>query len=125
MTSELLSFDGANLTSKWKTREIKNAMNNSVIAGDVVYGVDGKQGSRNSRLVAVSLSSGELIWSKEDFGFGNTIGVGEHILSLSEAGELAVTGMNKSFIQRIFQAEDSGLHMLDHSGFCQSENLCS
>ena len=96
MTSELLAFDGTNLTGKWKTREIKNAMNNSVIAGDVIYGVDGKQGSRNSRLVAVSLGSGELIWSKDGFGFGNTIGVGEHILSLSETGELAVSGMDKS-----------------------------
>lgn len=96
MTSELLAFDGNNLTSKWKTREIKNAMNNSVVADGVIYGVDGKQGSRNSRLVAVSLQSGELIWSKESFGFGNTIGVGEHILSLSESGELAVSGMKKS-----------------------------
>ena len=70
-------------------------MNNSVIADGVIYGVDGKQGSRNSRLVAVSLDSGKLIWSREGFGFGNTIGVGEHILSLSESGELAVSGMNK------------------------------
>ncbi|MDA7682167.1 PQQ-like beta-propeller repeat protein [bacterium] len=95
MTSELLAFDGTNLTGMWKTREIKNAMNNSVIADGVIYGVDGKQGSRNSRLVAVSLDSGKLIWSREGFGFGNTIGVGEHILSLSESGELAVSGMNK------------------------------
>ncbi|MDC0325450.1 PQQ-like beta-propeller repeat protein [bacterium] len=96
MTSELLAFDGASLESKWKTREIKNAMNNSVIVGDVIYGIDGKQGSRNARLVAVSLGSGELIWSRDGFGFGNTIGVGGHILSLSETGELAVSGIDKS-----------------------------
>ena len=71
-------------------------MNNSVIVGDVIYGIDGKQGSRNSRLVAVDLGSGNPLWSQEDFGFGNTIGVGEHILSLSESGELTVSGADKS-----------------------------
>jgi len=95
MNSELLAFDGAALSSVWNTKEIKNAMNNSVIAGGVIYGIDGKQGNRNSRLFAADLSSGNILWTKDGFGFGNTIGVGDHILSLNEAGELAVTDINK------------------------------
>ncbi len=95
MSSELLTFNGVELSSDWKSREIKNAMNNSVIVDHVIYGVDGKQGSRNARLVAIDLDSGGLLWAKDGFGFGNTIGVGDHILSLSESGELAVTGIDK------------------------------
>ena len=95
LNSELLSFDGAGLSSLWNTKEIKNAMNNSVIVDGVIYGIDGKQGNRNSRLFAADLSSGNILWTQDGFGFGNTIGVGDHILSLNEAGELAVMDVNK------------------------------
>jgi len=95
MSSELLAFDGADLSLRWRSRDIRNAMNNSVIKDKVIYGVDGKQGSRNARLVAVKLEDGKLLWSRDGFGYGNTIGVGDYILSLNESGELAVSGTGR------------------------------
>lgn len=85
--AELLSFDGTTLSVVWSNKELKNAMNNSVVVGDTVYGIDGRQGS-GARLVAVNLADGSVLWSKDGFGFGNTIGVGDDILALTEAGEL-------------------------------------
>ncbi|MCD8534305.1 MAG: PQQ-like beta-propeller repeat protein [Verrucomicrobia bacterium] len=101
ISSELLVFDGSSLASKWKSRDIKQSMNNSMIYNGVIYGIDGKQGSRNSRMVAVDLMSGELIWAKEGFGYGSSIGISGYALSLTESGELIVTTMEKSGFQEI------------------------
>ncbi len=83
----LLSFDGLALAEVWANKDLKNAMNNSVVAGDTIYGIDGRQGS-GARLVAVDLADGKVLWSKDGFGYGNTIGVGSAILALTESGEL-------------------------------------
>ncbi len=85
--AELLAFDGSALTAVWSIKELKNAMNNSVIVGDTIYGIDGRQGS-SARLVAVNLADGKVLWAKDGFGYGNTIGVGSDVLALTESGEL-------------------------------------
>ncbi len=87
-SSEMLGFDGQNLISLWTTTEMKNSMNNSVIVGDNLYGIDGRQNDDNSRLVSIALNGGRLNWARAAFGFGNTIGVGDIILAMNESGEL-------------------------------------
>lgn len=87
-SSEMLSFNGLELTAVWSSREIRNAMNNSVLLDGVLYGIDGKHKNSRSRLVAVDAADGRVRWVKEDFGYGNTIGVGKTLLALTEDGEL-------------------------------------
>lgn len=84
----MLAFDGKSLTEMWANTEIKNTMNNSVIFGDALYGIDGRQGSSQCRLVSVNLADGHVNWAKTDFGYGNTIGVGKRLLAFTEVGEL-------------------------------------
>ncbi len=87
-SSVLLSFDNEKLSSIWTSKDIKNAMNNSVIFDGVLYGIDGAQGNPSSRLVSINLEDGKVNWAKADFGYGNTIGIGSMLLALTENGEL-------------------------------------
>ncbi|MBI3417189.1 MAG: PQQ-binding-like beta-propeller repeat protein [Verrucomicrobia bacterium] len=86
-SSEMVGFDGQKLTSIWASTDIKNAMNNSVVLGGVLYGIDGKQGSP-SRLVAVNVEDGKVKWAQADFAYGTTIGIGKTVLAFTENGEL-------------------------------------
>ena len=86
-SSEMLSFDGKELGVIWQTKDLKNALNNSVIVNDTIYGIDGRQGT-NCRLVALSATDGTARWVKESFGYGTAIGVRDALLALTENGEL-------------------------------------
>ena len=87
-SAELLDFDGTQLTPVWTSTEIKTSLNNTVLRGGVIYGIDGRQGSASSRLVAVALKDGKVKWSQANFGYGSMIGVGASLLALTENGEL-------------------------------------
>jgi hypothetical protein len=88
-SAEMLHFDGKRLGQAWTSKGFKNSMNNSVPIGDVMYGIDGKQGG--GRFVCITIEEGVVKWARDGFGFGNVIGVGEtHLLSLTESGELVV-----------------------------------
>jgi outer membrane protein assembly factor BamB len=87
-SSELLAFDGKALSLVWETKELKNALNNSVAVNGTLYGIDGRQGTPNCRLVAMNLADGKVLWAKDAFGYGTTIGVGDSLLALTESGEL-------------------------------------
>ena len=90
-SAELLGFDGTKLTPVWTTTELKTSLNNTVLAGDVLYGIDGRQGSANSRLVSVQLADGKVNWAQANFGYGSLIGVGSTLLALTEGGELVTS----------------------------------
>lgn len=98
-SSELLTFDGQALTPVWTSKDIRNALNESVVVGDTIYGIDGRQGTPNCRLVAVNLADGKLRWSKDNFGYGTTIGIGDALLALTETGELIAAKMKPDSYQ--------------------------
>ncbi len=87
-SSELLAFDGKTLSVVWETKDLKNALNNSVAVNGTIYGIDGRQGTPTCRLVAMNLADGKVLWTKDAFGYGTTIGVGDTLLALTENGEL-------------------------------------
>ena len=91
-SSELLTFDGKTLTPVWTGKDIRNALNESIVVGDTIYGIDGRQGTP-ARLVAVNLADGKLRWAKDSFGYGTTIGIGDALLALTETGELIAAKM--------------------------------
>ncbi len=93
-SSELLAFDGKAVSVVWETKELKNALNNSVAVNGTIYGIDGRQGTPNCRLVAMNLADGKVLWTKDAFGYGTTIGVGETMLALTESGELVTAKLS-------------------------------
>ncbi len=90
--AEMLAFDGRSLAPVWKSAGFKNSMNPPVHRDGVLYGIDGRQGG--GRLVAVGVEDGKERWARPDFGFGNTIGVGDTLLALTENGELVAAGLS-------------------------------
>lgn len=97
-SSELLAFDGKSLTPVWTGKDIRNALNESIVVGDTIYGIDGRQGTP-ARLVAVNLADGKLRWAKDNFGYGTTIGIGDSLLALTEMGELIAAKMKPDSYQ--------------------------
>jgi outer membrane protein assembly factor BamB len=93
-SSELLGFDGKALSLLWETKDLRNALNNSVVLNGTIYGIDGRQGTPNCRLVALRLADGKPLWTKDAFGYGTTIGVGDTLLALTEGGELVSAKLN-------------------------------
>lgn len=107
--AEMLDFDGKTLASAWTSTEVKNAMNNSVILGGVLYGIDGKQGTPGSRFVSVDLSTGKANWAQAGFGFGTTIGIGAStVLALTEGGELVTIKASKEAFGEISRLQVLG-----------------
>jgi outer membrane protein assembly factor BamB len=86
--SELVAFDGKTLSGVWAGTEMKNSLNNSVVFGETLYGIDFSQQGPASRFVALDLKDGKPKWVKPAFGFGTTMGVGSVVVALTENGEL-------------------------------------
>jgi len=90
--AELLNFDGTNLNARWSSKEHRNFQNNSVMAPAAggIIGIDGPQDDPKSRLACIDLRTGNLVWARDTFGFGNTIGLGTSLLALNQSGELVM-----------------------------------
>lgn len=100
-SSELVTFDGKSLNSVWATKELKNSLNNSVVVNGVIYGIDGPQGKSTCRLVAMNLADGKILWTKDNFGYGTTIGVDDSLLALTENGELIAAKISPTGYQEL------------------------
>jgi outer membrane protein assembly factor BamB len=68
----------------WRTREMRNHFNNSVYSRGAFYGFD------NAFLKAIDGATGRALWSERGFGQGSLVVVGDHLLILSEEGELVL-----------------------------------
>ncbi len=93
---EMLSFDGTNLESKWKEKTMRNSMNVCAVRDGHLFGIDGKHKSSRSRFTCVRLIDGEEVWSKENFGYGTLISVGDTLVVLSETGDLVAVAISTS-----------------------------
>jgi outer membrane protein assembly factor BamB len=74
----------------WRNREMKNHYNNSVHHDGVLYGFD------NAILKAVDAATGTTLWRERGFGNGSLIQAGEHLVLLSEDGELALASASRT-----------------------------
>jgi outer membrane protein assembly factor BamB len=100
-SSELLSFNGQALEPVWTTKELKNALNNSIVVNGTIYGIDGRQGTPTCRLVAMNLADGRVLWTRDNFGYGTTIGIGDSLLALTESGELVSARLSPTGYQEL------------------------
>lgn len=99
--AELLAFDGAQLSPVWTGTELKTALNNAVVRDGAIYGIDGRQGTPNVRLVSVALADGKVNWAQPNFGYGTLIGVGPTLLALTEGGELVAAKASRDSYQEL------------------------
>lgn len=83
-----LSDDGPPV---WEHKRLRSHVANLVVVGEHLYGIDGNQqdGGR-CELRCLRLADGEVVWSKERFGFGNLTLVDGRLVVLTMRGELVV-----------------------------------
>ena len=72
------------LSEQWKTRALSARFSNPVILKDHLYGLSG------GSLVCVDASTGQRLWSEGNYGNGQVILAGEHLVITSEKGEVSV-----------------------------------
>lgn len=78
------SGDGLTVETVWRNKRMKNRFASSVLHDGFVYGLD------NSILACVDADTGELRWKGGRYGYGQVLLAGDHLVILTERGELAL-----------------------------------
>lgn len=85
----LYQINGTELKEVWKSQEMHNQMNPSVLFGEHLYGISGQE-RRSGDLRCVEFLTGKVRWKEPAAGMGSVIIAGGHLLLLTEKGELIV-----------------------------------
>ena len=78
------SEPGPQPTAIWESRRIRNHWSSSVLVGDTIFGFD------MSFLIAVDVTSGDILWKQRGFGEGSLLAAGEHLVVVGEDGHVAL-----------------------------------
>ncbi|MDB4544845.1 PQQ-like beta-propeller repeat protein [Akkermansiaceae bacterium] len=94
--------DGFKAEKQWFTLKLKAKFADMVVKDGFLYGLN------DGRLVCLELESGDLAWRGSNFGHGQILGVGEHLIVQSETGEIYFAEMNSESekVTREFEALD-------------------
>ena len=81
-----LTPDGDRFTAAtvWETNRMKNAFSSSVLVDGYIYGLD------ESILACIDAATGELMWKAGRYGHGQLLAAGDHLVVLTERGELVL-----------------------------------
>jgi outer membrane protein assembly factor BamB len=85
----LLSFSDSAGKVVWSNTEMQNQLNSSVYVDGHLYGFDGDEGGE-VQLKCMEFLSGEVRWSHAGLGAGSLMVADNHLIILSEAGELSI-----------------------------------
>lgn len=95
----LLEFDGRSLQPAWENKNLRNQMCTSVYHDGVLYGFNA------SRLTAIDATTGQELWNRRGLGKGTVIMAGEHLIVLSDSGELLTAKASKAGFNPIGQMQ--------------------
>jgi len=99
---------GRNPRPAWESRAMRNHMNNCVLIGQHLYGVDGNTGQDVS-FKCIDAKTGRVMWSQDGLGCGAVTGVGGNkLLILAEHGELVLADASPRGFNRINSARVLG-----------------
>ena len=99
--SEVIEFDGEKIEVVWNDRKLQNSQSASIIVDGVLYGLNGLPENRRTKLYARDPATGEVFWSKPNFGFGSLIAIDDKLLILTDKGELITVEANHNSYQEI------------------------
>ncbi len=87
----LLEWDGTGEpTELWRTRDLLNQMNPSLLIDGHLYAIHGDEGKDGTGLKCVELASGETRWLDESVGHGALTAADGKLIVLTEGGELRI-----------------------------------
>jgi outer membrane protein assembly factor BamB len=75
---------GFAVSTVWENKNMKNKFNSSVLHQGHIYGLD------EAILSCVDVRTGERKWKGGRYGYGQVLLAGDHLIVLSEAGDLAL-----------------------------------
>jgi outer membrane protein assembly factor BamB len=78
------SGDGFTARELWRNNRMKNRFTSSLLHDGYLYGLD------ESILACLDAATGELKWKGGRYGYGQTLLVGDHIVVLTEDGDLVL-----------------------------------
>ncbi|MBL8177530.1 MAG: PQQ-like beta-propeller repeat protein [Bryobacterales bacterium] len=82
--SGLITVRGGQAVKVWENNRMKNRFNSGVQMEGYLYGLD------ESIFSCIRISDGEQMWKAGRYGYGQVIAVGEHLIVLTEQGELVL-----------------------------------
>lgn len=98
--TEMLTFDGKSLKSKWKTSKFIHTMQNTVLVDGVLYGTDGKERGKRITLIALNPEDGKFLWDAK-FQWSQITVIGDVMLCMTVDGQLVTVKVNKKKFEEI------------------------
>lgn len=89
----------------FKSNELMNHWSTPVVHNGHLYGIYEFKKYGRAPLQCVELETGEIKWTERGFGPGNCILVGEKLVVLSDAGEVAIVAAQPESYQELARAE--------------------
>jgi len=93
--SALLEVTANGVKELWTSKALKSKFNNAVLYQDTVYGMD------DGILAAMDVATGQRRWKGGRYGFGQLLLAGDHLVILSETGEIALVKASPEKYQEI------------------------
>jgi outer membrane protein assembly factor BamB len=97
--SALLEITPDGAKELWQSKAMKCKFNNAVLHKGVVYGLD------EGILAAMDAQTGQRKWKGGRYGFGQLLLAGEHLVVLSESGEVALVKASPSGHEEVARFE--------------------
>jgi outer membrane protein assembly factor BamB len=103
----LLKLGAGAPTLVWKSKDLHNQMNPSVLIGDHLYGVSGQE-RVSAELRCVEFRTGKVRWSERFSTMGSLMAADGRLIALNEKGELLVARAVPDSFQQLARAQVLG-----------------
>ena len=102
----LFQLAGGKLNQIYKNKDMRNQMNNSVLADGVLYGFDGNSHNRRTvLLVCMDYATGKVRWSERGLGCGSVMAADGKLIILGDEGELVIAEASPEAFKPISRAK--------------------
>jgi outer membrane protein assembly factor BamB len=91
--------DSFGVDTIWRNNRMKNKFSSSVMRDGYIYGLD------EAILACVDVATGELQWKGGRYGYGQLLLAGEHLVVLTERGEVVLVKATPDGHQEVAQFE--------------------
>ncbi len=103
----LVQFGAQPPREVWRSREMGNHFNSSVLVNGFLYGVDG-EAEKPALLKCLDWNTGEVKWSYKGLGLGSVLAADGKLIVLGEKGELAVAEASPAGFKPLARAQALG-----------------
>jgi outer membrane protein assembly factor BamB len=103
----LFKLDGNRLTEVWRSQEMHNQLNPSLLLGGHLYGISGQNG-HGGDLRCVEFMTGKVNWKEPAAGMGSLMAADGKLIVLGERGELIIAEAKPDAFKPLARAQVLG-----------------